>query len=439
MKCLTRNPLILLAALLSFFLPSRIHAFDVQLFRPKVQYDRFFSTPQSTESNLPPWVFGLTANYVQNPLEFEIIGSDKKVDDLVNSFLTFNLQLSYRPSSRWVLSADLPLNFLSDIEPPQSSSSTASQSVGDLLLQASYLLRSYTDQNGVSQWALTVAPFVLIPSGTQKDFFGESNVAGGLAITASRNVFQNGRVSFSVAPHIRENETLLNLKIGSSLKTSVGYSHTLFSNRYEIYGELFGFTMFKNFYSDESTSPYEVVLGLKKRFVDKPWMFTVGAGRGLNNGYGAPDYRLFAGVGYIPGRHKKNPSPPARSQEPAIPESVATAAATPPTFPTVYFDLDHPSWQEIFAKTLQEVKAILEENPSIESVAVIGHTDSLGSDTYNMILSKKRAENVAHFLRELGVDPSRLQVEYYGESRPIHDNETPEGRLMNRRVEFEVR
>ena len=69
---------------------------------------------------------------------------------------------------------------------------------------------------------------------------------------------------------------------------------------------------------------------------------------------------------------------------------------------------------------------------------IAGHTDNVGKETSNMVLSKKRSEAVKTYLTEKGVDPSRMIVEYYGEMKPIADNETEEGRQKNRRVEMTI-
>lgn len=73
------------------------------------------------------------------------------------------------------------------------------------------------------------------------------------------------------------------------------------------------------------------------------------------------------------------------------------------------------------------------------NVIVKGHTDNVGSDEVNMKLSKNRAENVKKYLVQRGVPSSRLTVEYFGSTRPIYSNDTPEGRAKNRRVEFEIK
>jgi outer membrane protein OmpA-like peptidoglycan-associated protein len=71
-------------------------------------------------------------------------------------------------------------------------------------------------------------------------------------------------------------------------------------------------------------------------------------------------------------------------------------------------------------------------------IVIIGHTDSIGSETYNQGLSERRARSAADFLQSVGVDRSRLVVEGRGETEPIADNETDEGRALNRRVEVVI-
>ena len=65
-----------------------------------------------------------------------------------------------------------------------------------------------------------------------------------------------------------------------------------------------------------------------------------------------------------------------------------------------------------------------------------GHTDSDGNDQYNLNLSAKRADAVRTALQELGISEDRLKTEGKGETTPVSDNTTPEGKANNRRVEF---
>ncbi len=73
------------------------------------------------------------------------------------------------------------------------------------------------------------------------------------------------------------------------------------------------------------------------------------------------------------------------------------------------------------------------------SIEIKGHTDNRGSESYNMDLSKRRSKAVYDYLISRGVEEKRLSYSFYGMSRPIADNDTEEGRTMNRRVEFDIK
>lgn len=78
---------------------------------------------------------------------------------------------------------------------------------------------------------------------------------------------------------------------------------------------------------------------------------------------------------------------------------------------------------------------LIRTNAKIE---IKGHTDNVGSEEFNMNLSKERARAVMDYLVFKGVSKSKLSYSYYGMSRPLTTNDTEEGRTMNRRVEFEI-
>lgn len=87
--------------------------------------------------------------------------------------------------------------------------------------------------------------------------------------------------------------------------------------------------------------------------------------------------------------------------------------------------------------SLVELSDLLKKHKSW-GLKLAGHTDSQGSAESNMILSQKRASAVKTFLVSNGVDENVVVVEYYGETRPIATNDTPNGRQKNRRVEMNI-
>lgn len=78
------------------------------------------------------------------------------------------------------------------------------------------------------------------------------------------------------------------------------------------------------------------------------------------------------------------------------------------------------------------------QSADVVSVKVIGHTDNVGSDSYNQALSERRASSVAAYLLSQGLAPNKLTSEGKGQSQPVADNETEEGRAKNRRVELHI-
>lgn len=103
----------------------------------------------------------------------------------------------------------------------------------------------------------------------------------------------------------------------------------------------------------------------------------------------------------------------------------------------VTFDVGSYSLKPEFRATLDKVADSLKQYPD-SLIDVYGHTDSTGSDAYNQTLSENRARTVANYLQMQGVNPSRIRSQGYGETMPVADNATEEGRRKNRRVEIKI-
>jgi len=86
---------------------------------------------------------------------------------------------------------------------------------------------------------------------------------------------------------------------------------------------------------------------------------------------------------------------------------------------------------------LNEVVKFLNEN-AILRIEIRGHTDNVGKDEDNMLLSEARARTVRNYLVISGIDKKRLSYKAFGETMPLTTNTTTEGRSVNRRVEFVV-
>jgi outer membrane protein OmpA-like peptidoglycan-associated protein len=103
----------------------------------------------------------------------------------------------------------------------------------------------------------------------------------------------------------------------------------------------------------------------------------------------------------------------------------------------VKFEFDSDRLTAPAKEILNEVAGTLQAYPDV-SVELEGHTDNIGSDTYNLGLSERRSNAVKVYLSGRGVEAKRMTPVGYGESRPIDSNETEPGRENNRRVELKV-
>ena len=104
---------------------------------------------------------------------------------------------------------------------------------------------------------------------------------------------------------------------------------------------------------------------------------------------------------------------------------------------SITFALNSADLNAQFYNALNGVTMVLKEyNKTVIEVA--GHTDSSGSDQYNMQLSERRAQSVASYLSSQGVQSSRLMTVGAGETRPVASNDSEQGRSANRRVEMTI-
>jgi outer membrane protein OmpA-like peptidoglycan-associated protein len=103
----------------------------------------------------------------------------------------------------------------------------------------------------------------------------------------------------------------------------------------------------------------------------------------------------------------------------------------------IMFDVERAVLKDQYTGELSELSTILNKYEDT-NILLEGHTDSTGSEEYNLDLSKKRAQSVANYLATQNVNPTRFTIMGYGESQPIASNETVEGRAQNRRVEVAI-
>jgi outer membrane protein OmpA-like peptidoglycan-associated protein len=121
-------------------------------------------------------------------------------------------------------------------------------------------------------------------------------------------------------------------------------------------------------------------------------------------------------------------------------DSVIQPEALIPNDMMIYFDFDDASFKNdsIIDNSVIEFKEWLDKN-SESMLTITGHSDNMGTLKYNQILGLERAQAVQNYFQSTGIDATKLMVASEGESQPINDQTTEEGRAKNRRVVITIK
>jgi len=218
-------------------------------------------------------------------------------------------------------------------------------------------------------------------------FVPNSNTPGGQADEGWAYAVVNGRLAYTGIP----------LQKGT-LDIAV-YGRNLFDRKYRIYGIDFG-----------------------------PGLGFAG------NSYGNPrTFGLQLAYNFTAGEEAPPPPPPV-AQAPPPPPPVKKKIV----LRSVHFDFDKATLKPEAKAILDEAVQVLEHEGSVD-IIVEGHTDSVGTEQYNLGLSRRRADTVRAYLVDHGIVRSRITAEGMGESKPVASNDTADGRAQNRRVELHVK
>ncbi len=131
------------------------------------------------------------------------------------------------------------------------------------------------------------------------------------------------------------------------------------------------------------------------------------------------------------------PAPEPEPKPEPRPEPRPVPAEEVIVFSNINFDFDRTEIKSEFRETLREAARIIKDRTD-QTVVVEGHTDNTGPAQYNMGLSERRAQSVGDFLIQEGVSKDRIKIKGYGLTNPRFDNNTRDGRALNRRVELKL-
>lgn len=180
-----------------------------------------------------------------------------------------------------------------------------------------------------------------------------------------------------------------------------------------------------------------------------PWrsfVATLGGGAGLSRGIGAPAYRFFLGIGWLP-----KATPPSPKQD--SPKRPASHAEQPATNTNdriqvtdnqihiqekIFFDMGSAQIGAGSHGLLDELVVVVLDHPELTLIEIQGHTDDQGEASGNQALSQARAEAVMLYMVQHSVDAQRVIARGFGETRPLDKSDTDAARATNRRVELHI-
>lgn len=450
----------LAAALLGAVAHGAEAALDLNRFHPAPGSGRLLTVDLAEVGGRSPELGAqLLLHYADLPLAYSFGG--KVAGELVKDRLTADLALSFAFLERLQLSLALPLtlhqaggdfSYLDGVTgQPRSLPRVSAGGLEDMRLGLKGRLWSN------ERFGLGGALEVAAPTGSASNLLGSSQLAG-TAHLIGHAVWSKVKLALNLGWRWAPGEQrLLNIQPGGGLLYGAGAQVEVWrQGNVPIYvlGEVYG--LVHSSFASAVSSPAEAMLAGKTQVND--WTFFLGAGGGLNSGYGAPRVRLTAGVAYT---WEYRPPPP----KPATVDPFASAGPTASTVPpasagspgspaspqppvvtvaedrlqlgeAVYFEFNMATINPVSYPLLDQVAEVLRKGSELGKVRIEGHTDEVGEEHYNLQLSQRRARAVYEHLIMRGVPTERLLYVGYGKRCPLVPNSTEEGRATNRRVDF---
>jgi outer membrane protein OmpA-like peptidoglycan-associated protein len=387
---------------------------------------RYMMNESATTEGEGRYFFGLDYNYLNEPLVELNPTRERRLSTLVDTIQTLDLTAGLDVAGHFSLNATVPVNLV------QKYQSAQSFALGDArLFSKIYLVKEGRAFN------LSVIPELRLPTGDQALFLSDGSLGFGGMLAAERDFG-----SFSAVANVgyrqnsgaRYREMDYRRRVPMSLGVSVPVTP-----KWAINGEVAGERILPvNSYQN----PGEIYGGARYQ-LNKDAVLTGGASVGSTNQVSSADYRFLVGL-------KITAAPAERQLAAQAASELKTSQASPVRVTADQIVIDQeirfahdsdrllPTTKPILDQVAQ---AILVHQVALKSVEIQGHCNELGSDEYNLALSRRRAAAVRAYLEKQGVQASLLTPVGYGKRQPKAkvDEFARRVRLeINRRVEFKV-
>lgn len=413
---------------------------DAQNFNPTTSGMDFVTVQSGQTLDAGVVNLGAFLNYAANSLTFLEKADPKAIQNrlrLNDRLLSMDLNVGIGLTENWEIGLSLP--FLLQQEISNSDEVTYFASKGNTEQRLNTKYRFYSDAQTNLTGAVSVANNNIIDN----PYLGEG---GGptthLEFVASRK-WSDSWLGFNLGYRLRKTGASLAQRFGfdplpNQWTYSAAWSRHLPTWDSKLIVELFGSSPASNSsanLSNRDLSNLEALVGVKKE-VSQNLDLHLGAGTELMQGFGTPDYRIYAGLNWTLGPLWK------KSVEQKYAAILASAPKNEKRFvlTNLKFIFDSDELTPESKLEVDQLINVIRQIPNIKDMQVEGHTDSQGSEEYNMALSRRRASAIMRLLITGVPIPSEKIFAYgYGESRPIADNSNYQGRAQNRRVVVVVR
>lgn len=410
---------------------------DTIVFDPVTDGGRYWSVQDAQTLMQWRWHAGLIFDYAHEPLEVKNTFTGARtgiVDDLIMA----HVQGAVGFTDWFEAGVSVPVIFYETFRSPNAAPGTPMtrhSGIGDIRLETKFrILDNWRYPIGIA-----VVPLITFPTGNRDYFMGNGKITGGGKVAFEGNInnivwiamnwgyqYMPGRFQYFALNADAYIDDLLTFGLGV---------HGKINNQWSLIAELYGETVARNAFASLRQTPIIARGGArftpKFRGAARGINFNLAAGGGLTKGVGNPDFHVMFGVGYRRPHIVELEEPGAADVEARVEEKIIITQK-------IHFEFNKSTIRPISYPILNDVVELLQRNPQITKVRVEGHTDWIGSDAYNQGLSQRRAQSVVNYLVQHGISRDRLIPVGYGETRPIADNNTTEGRAKNRRTEFTV-
>ena len=412
---------IILLALASIFYGRHAEAattrFSIMGFRPTYDRSPFFGVRQSQNLEFLGFHFGTALDYSYKPLQVTV-GATRP--NLVKTLVTEHFYGTFGISDWLEFSADLPVVWHNRFTDPDTLGAASTQrGIGDLQIE----IKARILDNENYPVGIAVAPFITVPTGDMQEFIGNDGATGGGKLVIDTVIADRYTLALNVGGVGRKEFNAYGMKLGNQFLLDFGAAAKIVKG-ISVSGEVDSSTTFSDFFSQKNSTSVELRAGIKWDIGKTGFTLGASGGGGLIYGAGSPKYRALGTLAYTfsPGSKKRR----SKIDHEKIRADVEK---------TLYFPLNSSKLTAEAREKLDKVVPILDENSWITKTSIDGYCDSSGPKQYNRVLSERRAKTVYDYMKNKGVDESRMRYEGHEELPALY----PLSRQrLNRKVEISL-